>query len=82
MREIRIEKIVINISVGESGDKLTKGNSFLIQPQRSLKILLDKNQSHQELDLQLDPSVSRETKKWLPTLPLEETRLTKFLKED
>ena len=36
MRDIRIEKLVINICVGESGDKLTKGTIFHYISQQSV----------------------------------------------
>ncbi len=82
MREIRIEKLVLNISVGESGDKLTKGISLIIQPQKCSKIWVDKNQSLPELDLLSEVLVLRETKKLQFMSQSEVIKLMKFLKED
>jgi hypothetical protein len=82
MREIRIEKLVLNISVGESGDKLTKGIQSIIQPQKSWKISQDKNQYHPELDIQSEASESKEIRKLQFMSLSEETRQTKFWKED
>ena len=71
MRELRIEKLVLNICVGESGDRLTRAaNNYLVKPQFNLK-----------LDTLSELSVLEEMKKLPSTLLSEVQKLKKSWKE-
>ena len=64
MKEIKIEKLVINLCVGESGDKLTKA-AKVCNIKRLLKTWQDKLHVVVKLNIQLDLLESKEMKKYL-----------------